>query len=162
MFGNSGRRRERKLRQHGKPAMATVLSARRRMSGLYKGDDPFYQRQPTQVTPSLWTITVQVEPDGVPAFEAEIRAWLFDTERPMQNTVVPVLYDPSDRRTAVLVTSPEAQNAARQATIVMRDRWFEEQAKNPVDRLTELMELRDRGMLSDAEYADQKRKLLGQ
>jgi hypothetical protein len=143
VFGNGGRRRERKLRQHGKPAMATVLSARRKMSGLCKSDDPFYQSQPTQVTPSLRTVTVRVEPDGVPAFEAQIKAWLFDTQRPMQNTVVPVLYDPSDHRTAVLVTSPEAQNAARQAIIEMRDRWLEEQAGNPVDRLTELMETRE-------------------
>ena len=37
-----------------------------------------------------------------------------------------------------------------------------EQAANPLDRLTELMQLRERGALSDSEYEAQKRKLLGQ
>jgi hypothetical protein len=162
VFGIGSRRLERKLRQRGKAAMATVLSTRRAMSGLYKSDDPFYQTPPTQATPDLWTMTVRVQPDGAPAFDAEIEAWLWQTERPWLNTVVPVLYDPSDHRRVVLDRSAEAQNAAQQATFAMRDQWLAEQARSPVDRLTELMDLRDRGALSAAEYEAQKRRLLGQ
>ncbi len=162
MFGIGGRRLERKLRRHGKAALATVLSTRRTMSGLYKTNDPFYQTPPTQATPDLWTMTVRVQPEGAPAFDAGIEAWLWETERPWLNTVVAVLYDPSDQRKVILDRSPEAQKAAQQATFAMRERWLEEQARDPVDRLTELMNLRDRGDLTADAYEAQKRKLLGQ
>jgi Short C-terminal domain len=162
VFGIGSRRLERKLRRHGTAAMATVLSTRRAMSGLYKSDDPFYQSPPTQATPDLWAMTVRVQPDGAPAFDANIEAWLWQQERPWLNTVVPVLYDPSDHRKVVLDRSAEAQKAAQQATFAMRDRWLAEQARNPVDRLTDLMNLRDRGVLTAAEYEEQKRRLLGQ
>ncbi|OBG37633.1 SHOCT domain-containing protein [Mycobacterium sp. E3198] len=162
MFGIGGRRLERKLRGQGRAAMATVLSTRRTMSGLYKTNDPFYQTPPTQATPDLWAMTVRVQPQNAPAFEARIEAWLWEAERPWLNTVVAVLYDPSDQHKVILDRSPEAQNAARQATFAMRERWLEEQARSPVDRLTELMNLRDRGELTADEYEAQKRKLLGQ
>jgi len=162
VFGFGGRRLERKLREHGRAAMATVLAARRTVSGLYQTSDWFYQSPPTQATRDMWTITVRVEPDGEPAFDVTIDAWLWNTERPWPNTFVPVFYDPADRRKVVLDHSVQALNAARQATFEARDRWLEEQAKNPLDRLTELMDLRDRGVLTDAEYEAQKRRLLGQ
>ena len=73
-----------------------------------------------------------------------------------------MLYDPSDHRKVVFDHSAGAQNAANQATFDMRERWMQEQAANPLDRLTELMHLRDSGELSDADYETQKRKLLGQ
>ena len=161
MFGIGSGRLERKLRQRGKPAMATVLSVRRKVSGLYNTSDPFYQSPPTEATRALWTMTVRVEPDGEPAFEAKIDAWLWETERPRMDWLIPVLYDPSDHRKVAFDHSVEARNAANHATFVMRERWMQEQA-NPLDRLTELTELRDRGALADAEYQAQKRKLLGQ
>jgi Short C-terminal domain len=162
VLGFGSRRLERKLRQHGKAAMATVMSTRRAMSGVYQNDDPFYQSPPAQATPDLWTMTVRVQPDGAPAFDAEIEAWLWKTERPWLNTVVPVLYHPNDHRKVVLDRSPEAQNAAERATFAMREQLLAEQATSPVDRLTELINLRDRGVLNAAEYEAQKRRLLGQ
>lgn len=162
MFGIGSGRLERKLRQHGKPAIATVLSTRRKLSGLHETSDPFYQSPPTEVTRALWTMTVRVEPAGEPAFEAKIDAWLWESERPRMDWLVPVLYDPSDHRKIVFDHCVEARNAANHATFVMREQWMQEQAANPLDRLTELMELRERGALADAEYQAQKRKLLGQ
>jgi hypothetical protein len=161
VFGIGSRRLERKLRQHGKSALAAVLSTRRKVSGLYETSDPFYQSPPTEATRALWTMTVRVEPDGQAAFEAKIDAWLWESERPRMDWLIPVLYDPADHRRIVFDHSVEARNAANHATFVMRERWMQEQA-NPLDRLTELMELRDRGALADAEYESQKRKLLGQ
>lgn len=162
MFGIGNRRLERKLRQHGKPAMAMVLSTRRKVSGLYQTSDPFYQSPPTEATRAFWTTRVRIEPDGQPAFEATVDAWLWESERPRMDWLIPVLYDPSDHRQVVFDHSAEARKAANQATFDMRERWLAEQAANPLDRLTELMDLRDRGALSDAEYQAQKRKLLGQ
>lgn len=162
MFGIGSRRLERKLRQHGRPAMATVLTTRRKVSGLYNSSDPFYQSPPTEATRALWTMTVRLEPDGEAAFEASIDAWLWESERPRMDWLVPVLYDPSDHRKVAFDHSADARNAANRATFDMRERWMAEQATSPLDRLTALMELRDSGALSDAEYQDQKRKLLGQ
>ena len=62
VFGIGSRRLKRKLRQHGKPAMAMVLSTRRKVSGLYQTSDPFYQTPPTEATRALWTMTVSVQP----------------------------------------------------------------------------------------------------
>jgi hypothetical protein len=161
VFGIGSRRLERKLRQHGKPALALVLSTRRKVSSLYQSSDPFYQSPPTEVTRALWTMTVRVQPDGEAPFEADLDAWLFEAERPRMDWFVPVLYDPSDRRKVVFDHSAEARIAANQATFDMREQWMQDQA-HPLDRLTELMRLRDGGELSDADYAAQKRKLLGQ
>jgi hypothetical protein len=162
VFGIGNRRLERKLREQGKPAMAMVLSIRRKVSGLYKTDDPFYQTAPTEATRALWTMTVRVEPDSEPAFEASIEAWLWQAERPSMDWLIPVLYDPSNHGKVVFDHSAEARNASNQATFEMRERWMQEQAANPLDRLTELMALRDRGVLTGPEYEAQKRKLLGQ
>jgi hypothetical protein len=161
VFGIGSGRLERKLRQHGKSAMALVLSTRRKVSGLYETSDPFYQSPPSEATPALWTMIVRVQPDGQAAFEARIDAWLWESERPRMDWLVPVLYDPSDHRKIVFDHSVEARNAANQATFVMREQWMQDQA-NPLERLTALMELRDSGALADAEYQAQKRKLLGQ
>ncbi|WP_156623064.1 SHOCT domain-containing protein [Mycobacterium sp. 1164966.3] len=141
--------------------MAMVLSTRRKVSGLYQTSDPFYQTPPTEATRALWTMTVRVQPDGEAPFEANLDAWLWEAERPRMDWFVSVLYDPSDHRRVVLDQSAEARNAASQATFEMRERWMQEQA-NPLDRLTELMRLRDSGALSNADYEAQKRKLLGQ
>ncbi|WP_156661531.1 SHOCT domain-containing protein [Mycobacterium sp. 852002-51163_SCH5372311] len=106
-------------------------------------------------------MTVRVQPDGETPFEASLEAWLWEADRPRMDWLVPVLYDPSDHRKVVFDHSAEARNAANQATFDRRERWMQEQA-NPLDRLTELMQLRDSGVLSNSDYEAQKRKLLGQ
>ncbi len=162
MFGIGARRRERKLRQRGVPAMAMVLATQRKLSGVYKTNDPFYQSAPVQATPDLWALRVRVEPHGEPAFDATVEAWLYEAQRPWLNTVVPVLYDPSDHSKVALDSSDEARQAAQQATFAMREEQRSEQARSPVERLTELMQLRDSGSLTEAEYLERKQKLLGQ
>jgi len=61
--------------------------------------------------------------------------------------------------TAATEFVPKPSAVAQQATFVTRERGLEELARNPVDRLTELMNLRDRGDLT-AEALRQK--LIGQ
>jgi hypothetical protein len=162
VFGFGDRRRERKLRANGRSAFALVLSVRRTVSGVYNSSDPFNQTPPTEVTPALWTLSVRVDPTSDTAFEATVKAWLREADRPWTDTLIPVLYDPNDRRTVVYDHSAEAKTAAQQATFQMREAWLQEQAANPVDRLTQLMERRDRGELSATDYEAQKRRLLGQ
>lgn len=72
MLGMNGRL-ERRLRQHGKSAMATVLSIHRKALAMYMIPD-------TDVNPGaagqeprpLWKIALRVVLDGEPAFDANI------------------------------------------------------------------------------------------
>jgi hypothetical protein len=57
--------------------------------------------------------------------------------------------------------SVEGRNAAQQATFAMREQWLNEESRSPVDRLTELMQLRERGAITEVQYEERKRKLLG-
>jgi hypothetical protein len=141
--------------------MARVLFTRRKVSGLYRSNDAFYQSPPVQATRALWTISVRVEPAAGPAFDARIDAWLYDTDRPWADTLIPVLYDPADHRKVVFDHSVEARNAAQQATFAMREQWLKEESRSPVDRLTELMQLRERGEITEVQYEERRRKLLG-
>jgi hypothetical protein len=115
VFGINGRL-ERKLRQHGRSAMATVLSIRRQWWAMYKIPD-------VDVNPSaagreykaLGHMVVRVVPDGEPAFDATLDAWLGIHPRPSEGWLIPVLYDPSNHRDVVFDRSRLAQQAANQA-----------------------------------------------
>jgi hypothetical protein len=112
-------------------------------------------------------LTLRVEPDDAPPFDAETSAWLRD--RPLW--VVGVLYDPSDHRKVVLDWSPEAQSAAVQESL-LRGQLLgpltpkpanpAPKADDPLDRLSKLADLHERGALTDAEFEAEKHKLLGQ
>jgi hypothetical protein len=111
-------------------------------------------------------MTVRVEPDDAPAFDAKIFAWLKD--RPFW--VVGVLYDPSDHRKVVVDRSVDARRAAERESF-LRAQALRPQASgtvsppasgdDPLDRLSKLADLHERGALTDAEFEAQKHKLLG-
>jgi hypothetical protein len=160
VFGSHGRL-ERKLREHGKAALAAVLSARVRVPGVTLTTRINLGPRRQETGPILWKMTVRVEPDGEPAFDAKISAWLKDEG--YERSVVPVLYDPFDHRKVMFDRSVEARNAARQAEYAMRDRWVEEnRPANPGDLLKQLIDLHDRGKVTDAEFEAYKQKLFGQ
>jgi hypothetical protein len=166
VFGNHATL-ERKLRRHGKAALATVLSARIRLPAptltTRINSGPMSRRK---LGSSLWKMTVQVEPDDAPVFDAKIFAWLKD--RPLW--VVGVLYDPSDHRKVVIDRSVEAQRAAEQESL-LRVQMLRPHTSgtvsppatgdDPLDRLSKLADLHERGALTDAEFEAQKHKLLG-
>ena len=167
MFGNHATL-ERKLREHGKAALATVLSAHVRLPAptltTRINGGPMSRRSPG---PSLWKMTVRVEPDDGPAFDAKTLAWL--KNRPLW--VVGVLYDPSDHRKVVIDRSVEALRAAEQESL-LRVQALKPQKSgtvsppatedDPLDRLSKLADLHERGVLTDAEFEAQKHILLGQ
>jgi hypothetical protein len=166
VFGNHGRR-ERKLRQHGKATLATVLSARVAVTGVSLTTRINLGPMHRKTGPGLWKMTVRVEPDDAPAFDAKIFAWLKD--RPLW--VVGVLYDPSDHRKVVVDRSVEGRRAAEQESL-LRVQALRPQASgtvsppalgdDPLDLLSKLADLHERGVLTDAEFEAQKHKLLGQ
>jgi hypothetical protein len=166
VFGNHGRL-ERKLRQHGKAALATVLSAHVAVPGVSLTTRINLGPMHRKTGPSLWKMTVRVEPDDAPAFDAKIFAWFKD--RPLW--VVGVHYDPSDHRKVVVDRSVEGRRAAEQESL-LRVQALRPRASgtvsppalgdDPLDRLSKLADLHQRGVLTDAEFEAQKHKLLGQ
>jgi hypothetical protein len=114
-------------------------------------------------------MTVRVEP----AFDAKIERWLSIMRRPSEGWKVGVLYDPSNHRRVALDRSMLARQAAAAVNYprlaAKAKQEFDElfsvemqDAETVVDRLTKLMDLHDRGVLTDAEYKAEKQKLLGQ
>jgi hypothetical protein len=121
---------------------------------------------------ALWHMVVRVVPDGEPAFDATLDAWLGIRRRPSEGWLIPVLYDPSNHRNVVFDRSRLAQQAANQANYprlaARAQREFDElasmaaqAAQAPVERLSTLIDLHDRGVLTDAEFEAERRKLLG-
>lgn len=121
---------------------------------------------------ALWHMVVRVVrvvPDGEPAFDATLDAWLGIHRRPSEGWLIPVLYDPSNHRNVVFDRSRLAQRAANQANYprlaARAQREFDElagmAAQAPVERLSTLIDLHDRGVLTDAEFEAERRKLLG-
>jgi hypothetical protein len=83
-----------------------------------------------------------------------------------------VLYDPSNHRNVVFDRSRLAQQAANQANYprlaAKAQREFDElagvdaqAAETPVERLSTLIDLHERGLLTDAEFEAEKQNLLG-
>jgi hypothetical protein len=108
-------------------------------------------------------MTVRVDrPDG-PAFDATLHAWLGTRSRPSEGWLVPVRYDQGDHSRVLLDTSAAARQAAAQANAArLAAQTSEADAETTVDRLTKLIEQRDRGELTAAEYEAGRQKLLGQ
>ena len=166
MFGKHARL-ERELRQHGRAALATVVSARVRLPALTARTRINLGAVREKSGPTLWKMTVRVEPDDGPPFDAKIFGWLKD--RPLW--VVGVLYDPSDHRKVILDRSDEARRSAEQESI-LRGQMLRPQASqtvsppasdhDPLDQLAKLADLHERGALTGAEFEAQKHKLLGQ
>ena len=72
-----------------------------------------------------------------------------------------MLYDPSNHRKVVVDRSRLAQQATSQANLLRITAQTPQEEESPVERLTALMDLHHRGLLTEAEYEVQKRKLLG-
>jgi Short C-terminal domain len=162
VLGMNGRL-ERKLRQHGKAAMATVLSIHRKAWTMYMIPDTDVNPGAAGQEPkALWKIAARVEPDGEPVFDAKIGVWLGVHSRPSQGWIIPVLYDPSDDPKVAFDRSRLAQEAANRANRARLVAAASQQgAETPMEQLTKLMDLYERGLLTDAEYEAQKQRLLG-
>lgn len=110
--------------------------------------------------------TLRVEPDDDQPFEAEIAIWPKDlkvAEWKLGPTVA-VLYDPTDHSKvafdygAMIAANREARHEQLESA-----RAAEQQTSAPesnIAQLKALADLRDRGALTDAEFAAEKAKLL--
>jgi hypothetical protein len=172
VLGDNHRLRER-LTEHGSRADAEVLEAKER---------PWATRKAGAIGASAtFRLKLQVSPSGEPSFTAEITDQWIGFGEPRVGMRVPVLYDPDHHSKLVLDKNPGKysliENGGPKLSLdddpdlaMLRElEHAEAQAATPappdpaqarLDRLTQIADLRDRGVLSDDEFAAEKAKIL--
>jgi putative oligomerization/nucleic acid binding protein len=171
VLGDNHRLRAR-LSENGKRADAEVLEAKER---------PWATRKPGEIGAyGTFRLKLQVSPVGEPAFTAEITDQWRATGEPRVGMRVPVLYDPGHHSKLVLDKNPGKYSLIEYGgpKLSLDDdpdlamlREFEraeapaapapaDPAQARLDRLTQIADLRDRGVLSDEEFAAEKAKIL--
>ena len=126
-------------------------------------------------------VKLTVQPPNEPEFEAEVKTYVPMHAVPQAGDMVLVAYDPRDRGriTFVAAAGPRGSgkvlvapdgtplNVAR-SRVAAEPRGDGQPAadgaapRDPLERLEKLAELRDRGVLTDTEFASQKRKILAE
>jgi hypothetical protein len=167
----------RKLRETGRAAQAEVLHIRLEGSGSSgKRTEDF------DITQSWdnYRLELRVKPAGEPPFDAVVKTRLYWARIP--GDVVDVLYDPDDRdkivvdyeaegrkdmeRQQQIAEIPERTAASTERLEAVREQLQEKlaarAASDPVAQLERLAALRDQGVLSEAEFQEQKQRLLAQ
>jgi hypothetical protein len=162
MFGDN-HRLEKKLRESGGVcAEATILKRREGASvetTNWKGE---------RNVSFNWHLTVAVAPPGGEPFQTEFtqRIGGAATGLMQQGLIasIPVIFDPDDHGRMAL------DQVAWEQRVMSPAYWTAQQApiagappapEDPIDALTRLADLRDRGVLTDVEFEAQKAKVLG-
>jgi hypothetical protein len=119
-------------------------------------------------------ITVQAEPPGETPFTIEKTATVSRVAIPRAGDRCTVFYDPADREgkngitfdNVAGVTVPPAASTTATASsgpdYTLPYARPGEEDDDPVEKIERLGELRDKGLISQAEFDDQKRRLLGE
>jgi hypothetical protein len=97
-------------------------------------------------------------PDDDQPFEATIKIKSGARVNLVVNQVINVLYDPADRRKVVIDESALRKDMVMDA--IARAKASGAKPSSHVDALERLANLRDRGVLTDAEFDAEKRKIL--
>jgi Short C-terminal domain len=178
MFGNN-RSLEKRLRQGGgKAAKAMLIDAKK---GHWVSSSGGSQAQLAASATVNWTLTLRVTPDDEPPFEATVKERFRVGSRPISGPYN-VLYDPQDHSKVVITHAQpmsEAERMERQRRLLEKAAAARQQgqaasaspsdgtlapashpAASVADELGKLAALRDRGVLTEAEFETQKGKLL--
>jgi hypothetical protein len=179
-------RLEKELRESGRTAQAQILSMKTEgesssVKSLWAADDDLT----TQWT--LVRMTLRVMPEGEPPFETTVRTRLNTFK--YKGDMVPVLYDPADHDKVVVDYQADAKATMDQtaqnmdinaqgappatselspevAALIQRSAAASAPAPppavDPLERLSKLGELHAQGVLTDAEFAAQKAKILAE
>jgi len=170
---------EKKLRENGRSARAEILGIRTEGSGSGAGALRSTDDDLTTTWFLCW-MHLRVIPDDGPPFEASVRTRLNTLKS--KGDMVPVLYDPSDHDKLVVDYESDARAAMDGTTAAAApDPELAEldalekqvEAATPaaapadasqarLDRLEQLADLHDRGVLTDAELAAEKAKILNE
>lgn len=165
------KRLEKKLLASGREAKAEVVAAQPTLNAIRSG---------WELKESKWLLKLRVQPPGHSEFQSDIQPWLPAAFRPRPGTTVDVLYDPKERSKVVIDprTEPTVDPvlaAARQAAATAGPGVFvmgpggqltqvgaaAAAHEDPVDELQKLVDLHNRGALTDSEFAAQKSRILG-
>jgi len=166
-------RLDKKLHAHGRQAKADVLAAQPTLNSITgAGGFPVKARK--------WRLSLRVRPAGENEFEIAFAPWLKGSFGPAVGQVVDVLFDPDDHSKVVI--DPWSQDTmtnmiaeAQQQAAALGPGVFvlgadgqmtsaaspAGPARDPLDQVQELSDLRDRGALSDDEFQAAKSKILG-
>jgi putative oligomerization/nucleic acid binding protein len=156
---------EQKLREEGgRQAQATVLKAKQGIPTSMSEGSAMYGEDITR-----WHYLLRVEPEGEEPFEAKIviRINHLDGLSLQEGEKAIVLYDPDDHRKVAF--DVKATEGRRQAA--WQQRTIEYEPPQPVaaapsegdklDALGKLADLKQRGVLTEAEFDVEKAKILG-
>jgi hypothetical protein len=155
MFGRKSL--EEKLRAaNGKSAPATILSTKE--GAGYNPGNAGHTRQ---------HYTLRVEPVGEPSFEAKVTIWGDELpENPQPGRTVVALYDPDDHSKVAFDLAATIKKVQEQVELDWEREDREDRqgsaasTQDPLEKLKELGDLRDRGVLTQAEFEAEKAKLL--
>lgn len=179
MFGNNSSLEKRLRQGAGKAAKAMLVAAKK---GHWVSSSGGSEAQLAASAKVNWTLTLRVTPDDEPPFEATVKERFHVGSRPISGPYN-VLYDPQDHSKVVIVHTPpmsEAERMERQRRLLEKAAAAQQQAQvafashpsgapapashpagSVADELEKLAGLRDRGVLTEAEFETQKGKLLG-
>jgi hypothetical protein len=177
MFGGK-KRAERRLEEAGQTARATVVTLHRGGTWWVNGahGTPDVQRTNCRVT-------LEVQPAGEPSFQTELKTHFRTDSIPSEGDLLDVVYDPADHDNVEVATgSGHGGNVQVQVvraggtdpsrpmpTVTINGQVVSgggsaltgaAAATDVADEIAKLGDLRDRGLLTDAEFQAQKQKLL--
>jgi hypothetical protein len=178
MFGHNERLARKLKEKGGVRASATVLESEKEWASTGGVNVSSGQAGSMTIHQKL---RLRVEPDGEPPFETTVKQVFNDSygwQVPREGYSVGVIYDPGDHSKLVIdmdampvapgVDRDEAIARHERAMARMNDMMAESSPQIPAtspppdvaDELTKLADLRDRGVLTDAEFEAQKAKIL--
>ena len=170
MFGGK-KRAERRLEEAGQAARATVVTLHRGGTWWVNGahGTPDVQRTHCRVT-------LEVQSAGEPSFQTELKTHFRTDSIPSEGDVIEVVYDPADHDNVEVATGfGHGGNVQVQVvragggdpsrpmpTVTINGQVVSggATATDVADEIAKLGDLRDRGLLTDAEFQAQKQKLL--
>jgi hypothetical protein len=157
------RHNEAKVRKHGgSPALATIIGFDDRFN-VAEG----HMGDAGATNEDHYSLTIRVEPDDEPAFDARLREHrliISAADRPRVGDRIAILYNPRDHSEVVRDLSIEGRMALNQAIHPGgSDPAVTPTATvgGPVDELERLSQMHASGALSDEEFATAKRRILG-
>jgi hypothetical protein len=135
-------KRDAKLLRDGRPASATVTSIRD--TGTTVNKNPRVE------------LTLQVRPEDGPSFEVKAKRTISRLALPQVGGVYAIKYDPQHRESFVWDESRPGGSVRGTAPSPVSTT-----GGDPLDRLEKLADLKAKGVLTDAEFAAEKAKILG-
>ncbi|MEQ1873623.1 MAG: SHOCT domain-containing protein [Ilumatobacteraceae bacterium] len=155
MFGKPGRGLRKDLAQNGVRASATVVEiAKRGMS--------ITSRTNVAAAKAILKTTLQVQPpDGSPAFQVRQSFQYSQFAIPSVGNQLAVIYDPADHE-RIMIDSESGMSSIHSIDLgtIVHQALGDHLNSDPLDQLAKLGKLKEQGVLSDAEFEQQKARIL--